>query len=242
MDDFTVSMSPDELPDEMLREAVARALRGAEGQALDPFAIRLTLEVSWIDLDELAVGYVPIVTGAWDDEEDVNGLIAFDLGTGEKFVVHLDPLGRAELAAVTRADEQDAMFRQLARGWVWRNGWADGRFPTTLYSSYKGEPWLARELTMALRGNEAALADLLASCGVADDADPAEAMEHWDHAVMVDGGAPVIDLFEWDARGEDGAFAAWLDDVAVAWDDTGAAVSPEDALRLWLVCQYLALV
>lgn len=241
MGDFEVSLSPDELPEEVLREALARALRDAEGCEVDPWAINLTLRVSWIDLEQIAARLHQIAIGAWDDEERANGLAAFDLGTGESFVVHLDPVGRQELLAITRADEQEDAFRQMARGWVWRNGWADGHFPTRVYSVYTGEPWLTRELAMALRGNEDALAAHLSARDVDTDVDPADALEFWDHAVMVRGGTPTVDLFEWTSRGEDGAFAAWLDDVAVVWDDTGQPVSSEDAMRLWLVCQYLAL-
>ncbi|HMM41591.1 MAG TPA: hypothetical protein PKA95_06800 [Thermomicrobiales bacterium] len=241
MADFVVSMSPDELPDEVLREAVARALRGAEGRDVETSGQMLALVVDEVDWWEIAAAHPTLIEAVWRDADDVDGLVAFDFDTGEWFVIEADLLDRQTLLEVVPADERDAGFRQLVRSWIWRHGWARGRFPTAIRSPFTGEAWLARELAMTLRGNEVALAAHLADCDVADAVDPAEAMEHWDHAVMVEGGAPVIDLFEWAAGGEHGAFAAWLDDVAVAWDDTGQPVSHEDALRLWLVCQYLAL-
>lgn len=241
MPDFVVSMSPDELPDEVLREAIARALREVEGRDVETSGQTLALVVGEVNWWEIAAAHPTLIEAVWSDSDDVDGLVAFDFGTGEWFVVEADLLDRQTLLEVVPAGERDAGFRQLVRGWIWRHGWARGHFPTVIRSPFAGEAWLARELAMTLRGNEAALAAHLAASGVADAVDPAEALEHWDHAVMVQGGAPVIDLFDWTAGGEHGAFAAWVADVAVTWDDTGQPVSQEDALRLWLVCQYLAL-
>lgn len=240
MADFDVAMSPDELPDEVLRDAIARALRRSAGRVVDTTSLALSLVVNDIDWWEIAVSAQTLIE-AIRHEDEVDGLLAFDFGTGERFVVEVDVLDRQTLVAVVPADEHDETLRQLVRGWIWRSGWGNGHFPILIRSIFAGEVWLARELTMALRGDEEALSDHLAAIDVAAEADPDEALEHWDHAVMVEGCAPTIELFQWEARGEQGAFAAWLGEVAVSWDDTGAAVAPEDALRLWLVCQYLAL-
>lgn len=239
MADFHVSMSPDEIPDEVLREAVARALRGAEGREVETTGQALALVVHGVDWWEIARQTQTLIEADWSDDA-IDGLVAFDFGAGEWFVVQADLLDRQTLLAVVPVSERDAGFRQLVRGWIWRHSWARGRFPTAIRSSFTGEAWLARELTVSLRGDEAALAAWLQDGHVAS-VDPALAMELWDHAVMVDGGAPAVELFEWAAGGERGVFAAWLADVAVSWDDTGQPVSPEDALRLWLVCQYLTL-
>lgn len=240
MSDIRVSMSPEELPDEALREALARALRDAEGQEVNTTGVTLSLVVEGIDWWEIAIAAQSLIEAVWRDD-DVDGLIAFDFGTGERFIVQVDLLDRQTLVAVVPAREMDEQVRQLVRGWVWRSGWGSGHYPSVIRSSFAGEAWLTRELTMALRGNEVELAAQLTTSGAVIDVDPVEAMEHWDHAVMVDGGAPAIDLFEWGAGGECGAFAAWLNAVSVVWDDTGVDVAPEDGLRLWLVCQYLAL-
>ena len=240
MTDFGVAMSPDEIPEEVLREAVARALRGCEGQEVETTGHSLSLTIDGIDWWQIAAADQTLIEAVWSDDDEIDGLVAFDFDTGEWFVVQVDLLNRQTLVAVVPAADHDGGFRQVVRGWIWRHAWARGRFPTTIRSMFTGEAWLARELTVSLRGDEPALAELLETRGV-DGADPTLPLELWDHVVMVNGDAPPSTLFEWAARGHDGPFATWVGGSSVTWDDTGQLVSPEDAMRLWLVCHYLAL-
>ncbi|HCG28461.1 MAG TPA: hypothetical protein DEU95_01600, partial [Chloroflexi bacterium] len=86
MADFDVAMSPDELPNEVLRDAIARALRRSAGRVVDTTSLALSLVVNDIDWWEIAVSAQTLIE-AIRHEDEVDGLLAFDFGTGERFVL-----------------------------------------------------------------------------------------------------------------------------------------------------------
>ncbi|MCO5177428.1 MAG: hypothetical protein M9890_10745 [Thermomicrobiales bacterium] len=239
MADFEISMSGDELPDEVVRLALARALISSHGARVDTAGGDVLLRITGIDWWDVALDNQILIDALWGGDE-TDALVAFDFGSGEWAVVRFDLLGRQVLTAVVPMSEQDEQFRQLIRSWIWENGWPRGHFPQVLASIAVGEAWLCRELVVAMRGNGPELADIIERAGESR-LDPQMAFELWDHAVVVDGDGPPPELFAWNARGVDGAFAAWQDGLAITWDDTGQPLQHEDALRLWLVCQYLTI-
>lgn len=239
MADFDISMSGEELPEEVVRSALARALISSHGARVDTAGGDLLLRVTGIDWWDFAVDTQILIDAEWGGDES-DALVAFDFGSGEWAVVRFDLLGRQVLTAVVPASEQDEQFRQLIRSWIWENGWPRGHFPQALASTAVGEAWLCRELVVAMRGNGPELESVIDRAGESQ-LDQLAALELWDHAVVVDGDGPTAELFAWEARGIDGTFAAWQDELHISWDDTGQPLQPQDALRLWLVCQYLTI-
>lgn len=239
MADFEMSLSGEELPEEVIRSALARAMLAAHGAQIDTARGELTLRVTGIDWWDIALNTQILIDAEWGGDEN-DALVAFDFGSGEWAVVRFDLLGRQVLTAIVPMNEQDEQFRQLIRSWIWENGWPRGQFPHAFASTAVGEAWLCRELVVAMRGNGPELADTIERAGEAR-LDQHAAYELWDHAVVIEGDGPPFELFTWDARGVDGAFANWQQGRTISWDDTGQPLQTDDPLRLWLVCQYLTI-